>query len=617
LKKKLISLVLFFVVHSALIAGTPAPKGQDYLNLDFEQKGWKDSVKGWSIGGRSHTITVDTTEKISGNSSLCIEGKTKKNDFGVARTTFPIALVRGKKIKLTGFIKTQELTGGHAALWWRVDGKSKKGGSLAFDNMKDRAPSGTSDWKKYAIELDVPPEGTGIMFGVLMVGSGKAWYDKLEISIDGKLYDQADLKPVVPTAKELAWIKKKAIPFQNANPKAPHKELMGLKKVIGDCHIVALGEATHGSSEFFKMKHRLTRFLAEEMGFTIFAIEANMTEARKVNRYVLYGEGDPKEALSGLYFWTWNTREVLEMIEWMRSYNQSGKGKIQFMGFDMQVPLVAAEAAREFIKKADSQFLPLMDKSYEQVKKSWEQIRKPNGFIKADLPKWHEEAKKVYEHMKARRDFYLKSHDFMEVEWAIQNAHIVMQAPEPYMHGKPSRDESMAKNLDWILAHSPKGTKIITWAHNGHISRNGKHMSSMGSYLSGKHGQDMIVFGFAFDQGTYTAIGKEGLGVYGTSPSEPGSVEWALKKTGIKNMILDLRLTRGGEKEGRWLNQELNSRSIGAMAMDYAFGKNNISEAFDALIYFETSTPSDCLSLRKKEKLEKKEETKEKPHEKK
>jgi erythromycin esterase-like protein len=83
-----------------------------------------------------------------------------------------------------------------------------------------------------------------------------------------------------------------------------------LKKIIGDARIVALGEATHGTREFFQLKHRMLEFLATEMGFTIFSIEANMPEAYRVNDYVLTGVGDPAALLRGMYFWTWDTESL-------------------------------------------------------------------------------------------------------------------------------------------------------------------------------------------------------------------------------------------------------------------------------------------------------------------
>lgn len=89
--------------------------------------------------------------------------------------------------------------------------------------------------------------------------------------------------------------------------------------MIDGARIVALGEATHGTREFFKLKHRLVEFLVAEHGFTTFAIEANWPECEAAIEYVMNGVGDPAVALAGLHFWTWDTEEVLALIEWMRS----------------------------------------------------------------------------------------------------------------------------------------------------------------------------------------------------------------------------------------------------------------------------------------------------------
>src|SRR6187399_3224860 len=128
------------------------------------------------------------------------------------------------------------------------------------------------------------------------------------------------------------WIRANAIPMTTAEPGRGFDDLQPLKKMIGDARIVALGEATHGTREFFQLKHRMLEFLATEMGFTVFSIEANMPEAYRLNDYVLNGTGDPAELLRGMYFWTWDTEEVLAMIQWMRAFNQSGKGRVQFTG---------------------------------------------------------------------------------------------------------------------------------------------------------------------------------------------------------------------------------------------------------------------------------------------
>lgn len=152
------------------------------------------------------------------------------------------------------------------------------------------------------------------------------------------------------------WMRTHAVRL--TTPEAGHgfADMQPLKKIIGNARIVALGEATHGTREFFQIKHRMLEFLATEMGFSIFSIEANMPEAYRLDDYVLTGKGDTKQLLKGMYFWTWDTQEVLDMILWMREFDKSGKGRVEFTGFDMQTPNVALDIVRDFVATTDPDY---------------------------------------------------------------------------------------------------------------------------------------------------------------------------------------------------------------------------------------------------------------------
>jgi erythromycin esterase-like protein len=110
--------------------------------------------------------------------------------FGVATGTFPVNRAAGKKIRYSGYIKTEGVTRGFAGLWWRVDGPS---GVLAFDNMQSRGVTGTTDWTKYTIELPVDASVKNINFGALLPGNGTAWFDGLTIELDGEPFTDASL----------------------------------------------------------------------------------------------------------------------------------------------------------------------------------------------------------------------------------------------------------------------------------------------------------------------------------------------------------------------------------------------------------------------------------------
>jgi erythromycin esterase-like protein len=154
-----------------------------------------------------------------------------------------------------------------------------------------------------------------------------------------------------------SWIRANAVPLKTVEARNGLADMEPLRKMIGNARIVSLGEATHGTREFFQLKHRMLEFLATEMGFTIFSIEANMPEAYKLNDYVLNGIGDPAVLLRGMYFWTWNTEEVLDMIKWMREFNLSGKGRVQFTGFDMQTTVVASANVYSYIERTEPAYL--------------------------------------------------------------------------------------------------------------------------------------------------------------------------------------------------------------------------------------------------------------------
>lgn len=192
-----------------------------------------------------------------------------------------------------------------------------------------------------------------MLFGVLKMAGG-ASFDALPTA------RTADQQPVVE------WIAAHAVRLQT--PAAGHgfADMQPLKKMIGDARIVSLGEATHGTREFFQLKHRMLEFLATEMGFTIFSIEANMPEAYRLNDFVLNGNGDPAKLIKGMYFWTWDTQEVLDMVLWMREFNKFGKGRVQFTGFDMQTPDVAEAIVSDFVAGADRDYVPSVRQAIDQ-----------------------------------------------------------------------------------------------------------------------------------------------------------------------------------------------------------------------------------------------------------
>ncbi|GAA0592799.1 hypothetical protein GCM10009534_28890 [Kribbella sandramycini] len=133
------------------------------------------------------------------------------------------------------------------------------------------------------------------------------------------------------------WMRATAIALPNFDGYADWEPaLHRWAPALGDVRVVGLGEATHGTREFFQLKALMVRYLVERAGFRVFALEAPGKPAPAVNAYIQGDAVDPVAALTGLASWPWRTEEVLALLEWMRSYNQScpASERVRFIGVD-------------------------------------------------------------------------------------------------------------------------------------------------------------------------------------------------------------------------------------------------------------------------------------------
>ncbi|MEO6003729.1 MAG: erythromycin esterase family protein [Opitutus sp.] len=176
-----------------------------------------------------------------------------------------------------------------------------------------------------------------------------------------------------PPARVVEWIKSTALPLSTTEAGNGFDDLAPLAAKLAGAEVVALGEDTHGTHEVFQTKHRLIEYFVSELGFSVFAIEANMPEARRLNDYVMGGEGDVAALIRGMYFWTWTTTEMRDLVEWMRKFNtdpahRAAGRQVQFTGFDMQTPDVASRIATDFLHKYDQpEFLPKVEAAQKAV----------------------------------------------------------------------------------------------------------------------------------------------------------------------------------------------------------------------------------------------------------
>lgn len=409
----------------------------------------------------------------------------------------------------------------------------------------------------------------------------------LLLSLAGAGLAQAEPGDAAGTAAVLAWLREHARPLAGVDAGAPRDDLAALGDLVGDARVVALGEQTHGTSEFFRMKHRALEHLVLEHGFTLFAIEANMPEAERLNRYVLSGEGDAQDLLAGLHSWTWHTEEVLALIAWMRDHNEAAEVPVRFTGFDMQYPDVAVENVRAFLADHDPELLA----AYEADLTAAAATSRLRGSSEAPSPELRERVDELVAAMTAREAGYAAAAGEDAAAWAVQDGRVVAQSLGLASGGTRWRDEAMARNLLWLLDRYP-GERMLVWAHNGHVS---KAAGWMGSHLAAALGDAYVCVAFSFEQGAYTAYDPEfgGVGASVAGPAPAGTVDRLLAEVGPDVFLLDLRDAAGSAVEP-WFLAPRRFRAVGAVAVHDAgsFAPATLGEEFDGVIFVRRSTPS-------------------------
>lgn len=119
----------------------------------------------------------------------------------------------------------------------------------------------------------------------------------------------------------LTALRQRSVELSSLHPGGAHDDLTSWSEGLNGVRVVGLGEATHGSREFFTLKHRLIEYLVTEQAFTVIALEADQNRCRSLDAYVTTGEGDAAKGLHHLAYWTWNTQEVLALLTWLRAHN--------------------------------------------------------------------------------------------------------------------------------------------------------------------------------------------------------------------------------------------------------------------------------------------------------
>lgn len=343
-----------------------------------------------------------------------------------------------------------------------------------------------------------------------------------------------------------------------------HKPLLDL---VGDATFVLLGEASHGTHDFYHERAEITKRLITEKGFNAVAVEADWPDAYRVNRYA-GGEGedaDADAALGGFErfpTWMWRNTVVLDFVEWLRDTNsgRTPNEKTGFYGLDLYSLFNSMQVVVRYLDEVDPEAAQRARYRYSCFEHFGEDSQAYGYTASFDLSRsCEDEAVNQLVELQRRGMASLAQLDGESFFDAEQNARLVRNAEEYYrsmFRGRQSswnlRDTHMAETVEAIVTHlSRRGRtpKIVLWAHNSHLGdARATEMGSRGELNVGqlirqKYGRSALLAGFTTYTGTVTAAHEwdDPGELMQVRPALPDSYELGFHETGIPRFFISLR----------------------------------------------------------------------------
>jgi erythromycin esterase len=405
-----------------------------------------------------------------------------------------------------------------------------------------------------------------------------------------------------------AWLKQNAIPIKSIEAGSGFSDLEPLKKILKDVQVIGLGEATHGTHEFSKFKHRLIEFLVTQMGFTAFVIEASFSDCEPINDYILTGKGDRATVLTNQNYTAWDTEEFSAMLDWMREYNQkvTKEKKLRFYGVDiLSLQKVGREKARVYFQKYLPEKLPSIDSVisiFEEQEANWlarmNQTALQHGFISLnDLINYLTDNKDKLTRASSLKDWE-QTHKYLEV---MQQSlyYNIETLPPSFASKKLQRDEYMWQNLQFIMKNERHDTKFMIWAYNGHITTfYDENDLSIGYFLLKNLKDKYYSLGLECYEGTCQTRERQPDNYWGdlkidTLHTDLNTINWHFAQIGKPYLLLDLRQAWSNPIVSKWLD------TPSSFAAAY-WGHRNATKNFeirahkgyyDGVFFIQRSTP--------------------------
>ena len=408
-----------------------------------------------------------------------------------------------------------------------------------------------------------------------------------------------------------------------ARPLEKARDLDPLIDAIGDARYVLLGEASHGTSEFYTWRMEISKRLIADHGFSFVGVEGDWPDCYRVNRYVkgLPDAGTSAEEVLHAFerwpTWMWANREVIALAEWLHEFNRGRSSETQagFYGLDVYSLWDSMNAVMQYLERMDPALAREARRAYNCFEPYAEDVQEYARATAIVPTSCEDEAVTVLRDLRARAAEFRE--DGREGYFnAEQNALVARNAERYYrtmVRGGPSswnvRDHHMVETLDRLVAHHGPNAKAIVWEHNTHIgdarftdmARAG--MVNVGQLVRQAHDSDgVMLIGFSTHRGTVIAADEWGAPMerMRVPSARAGSFEEAMHDADLGDALL---LFDGSDNGGiHGLDEPLGHRAIGVVydPSNERWGNyvpTIVPRRYDAVLYIDESRAVDPLHM--------------------
>jgi erythromycin esterase len=311
-----------------------------------------------------------------------------------------------------------------------------------------------------------------------------------------------------------------------ARPLRDPADLDALIERIGDARVVLLGEASHGTREFYTWRTAISRRLIEERGFSFIAVEGDWPDCYRVNRFAKgYSgtPGKPEEALETFHrwpTWMWANEEVKDLIGWLRGHNDSraARQKVGFYGLDVYSLWDSLHEVMGFLRRRDRPAFDAARRALRCFEPYGEDVQEYARLTLYGNESCRDEVIELLRRVRA--DAKAPTGDEEEARFVLEQNALVVKNAEAYYRAMVRadneswniRDRHMAETLERLLSHHGRGAKAIVWEHNTHIGdarytdMADDGMVNVGHLAREKYGEyDTVLVGFGTNRGTVIA----------------------------------------------------------------------------------------------------------------